>query len=188
MIQCYTSQTQIKANIKELLVIKDAATKLKTNQEAIVSTSDSKNSAKAAGKHNREKRQKNSVSVTCSTYIEEVETVDKVFTQTNLIGTQATIVSQSTIIIKQTVQVCTVTQIVVIKANIQILVKVVIQINILIVQYQKVLKTLTKTTLTLESLNIVTVTLPPNLSVVDATPVPSPTPVPAPAPAPVQQD
>merc|ERR1712106_868232 len=92
MIQCYTSQTQIKANIKELLVIKDAATKLKTNQEAIVSTSDSKNSAKAAGKHNREKRQKNSVSVTCSTYIEEVETVDKVFTQTNLIGTQATIV------------------------------------------------------------------------------------------------
>merc|ERR1712025_667410 len=36
MIQCYTSETQIKANIKELLVIKDAATKLKTNQEFVV--------------------------------------------------------------------------------------------------------------------------------------------------------
>ena len=100
MIQCYTSESQIKANIKELLVIKDAATKLKINQEAVVNSSTSKNSAKAAGKHIREKRQKNSVSVSCATYIEEVETVDKVFTQSNLIGSQATIVSQSTIIIK----------------------------------------------------------------------------------------
>ena len=80
MVQCYTSESQIKANIKELLVIKDAATKLKINQEAVVSSSTSKNSAKAAGKHIREKRQKNSVSVSCSTYITEVETVDKLFT------------------------------------------------------------------------------------------------------------
>ena len=77
MIQCYTSETQIKANIKELLVIKDAATKLKTNQEAVVKSSQTKNSAKEAGRNNREKRQKNAESVTCATYIEEVETVDK---------------------------------------------------------------------------------------------------------------
>merc|ERR1719317_1892706 len=61
MIECYTSETQIKANIKELLVIKDAATKLKTNQEAVVKSSQNKNTAKEAGRHNREKRQKNEV-------------------------------------------------------------------------------------------------------------------------------
>merc|ERR1711915_215883 len=49
MIQCYTSASQIKKNIKELITIKDAATKLKKNQEAVVSSSQSKNSAKEAG-------------------------------------------------------------------------------------------------------------------------------------------
>ena len=39
MVKCYTSVSQIKSNIKELLVIKDAATKLKTNQEAVVNSS-----------------------------------------------------------------------------------------------------------------------------------------------------
>ena len=39
MVQCYTSQSQIKANIKELMIIKDAANKLYQNQQAIVSTS-----------------------------------------------------------------------------------------------------------------------------------------------------
>ena len=67
MIKCYTSAASIKANLKELLKIKDAATKLKTNQEAIVSTSQS------SGR--RVKRQKNSESVTCATYNVQVSTL-----------------------------------------------------------------------------------------------------------------
>ena len=73
MIKCYTSAATIKANLKELLKIKDACTKLKTNQEAIVSTSTS------SGR--RVKRQKNSESVTCSTYITQVSTLNIVSIQ-----------------------------------------------------------------------------------------------------------
>ena len=68
MIKCYTSAATIKANLKELLKIKDSCTKLKTNQEAIVSTSTS------SGR--RVKRQKNSESVTCATYITQVTTLN----------------------------------------------------------------------------------------------------------------
>ena len=67
MIKCYTSAASIKANLKELLKIKDSITKLKTNQEAIVSTSSS------SGR--RVKRQKNSESVTCATYNVQVSTL-----------------------------------------------------------------------------------------------------------------
>ena len=66
MIQCYTSISQIKKNIKELLLIQDAAKKLKTNQQAVVDSSESKNAAKQSGKLSREKRQKNEKSVTCA--------------------------------------------------------------------------------------------------------------------------
>ena len=54
MIKCYTSKTQVQKNIQELLQIKDAATKLKTAQEAVVSSS------KQANGNKRQKRQKNS--------------------------------------------------------------------------------------------------------------------------------
>ena len=70
MIKCYTSAASIKANLKELLKIKDSCTKLKTNQEAIVSTSSSSSK--------RVKRQKNAESVTCSTYITQVTTLNVV--------------------------------------------------------------------------------------------------------------
>ena len=68
MIKCYTSAATIKANLKELLKIKDSCEKLKTNQEAIVKTSSNK----------RVKRQKNSGSVTCATYITQVTVLNVV--------------------------------------------------------------------------------------------------------------
>ena len=68
MIKCYTSAATIKANLKELLKIKDSCEKLKTNQEAIVSTSSNK----------RVKRQKSSESVTCATYITQVTVLNVV--------------------------------------------------------------------------------------------------------------
>ena len=61
MIKCYTSKTQVQKNIQELLQIKDAATKLKTAQEAVVSSS------KQANGNKRQKRQKNSEVVFCQT-------------------------------------------------------------------------------------------------------------------------
>ena len=60
MIKCYTSKTQVQKNIQELLQIKDAATKLKTAQEAVV------DSSKQANSNSRQKRQKNSDIVTCA--------------------------------------------------------------------------------------------------------------------------
>ena len=69
MINCYTSASTIKANVVELLKIKDACTKLKTNQEAVVSTSK---------ESKRQKRGKSSEVVTCSVYITEVETLNTV--------------------------------------------------------------------------------------------------------------
>ena len=53
MVKCYTSASQIEHNIKELLIIKDTATKLITHQEAIVNSSKSINTAKAVGNNFR---------------------------------------------------------------------------------------------------------------------------------------
>merc|ERR1719369_996707 len=117
MIQCYTSASQIKKNIKELMTIKDAATKLKNNQDAIVSSSQSKNSAKEAGLRIREKRQKNEESVTCETYITQVKEVDTYYEKSNLIGEGTTIVTKTNIILKEKVQVCTSVQITEVESN-----------------------------------------------------------------------
>merc|ERR1719244_1932316 len=181
MIQCYTSASQIKKNIKELMTIKDAATKLKNNQDAIVSSSQVKTQQRKAGLRIREKRQKNEESVTCETYITQVKEVDTYYEKSNLIGESTTIVTKTNIILKEKEQVCTSVQITKLKKNIKILVKVIIRITVLIEQYQKVLTTLTKTTLNLDSVQITTVTLPSNLDVVDS---PSQTTAQSPAPSP----
>ena len=67
MINCYTSLTGVKANVKKLLQVQDATTKLKTNQETIANTTS-----------RRVKRQKNTESVTCATYIVQVTTFETV--------------------------------------------------------------------------------------------------------------
>ena len=69
MIKCYTSLTGVKANVKKLLQVQDATTKLKTNQQSIV------NSSSSSG---RVKRQKNTESVTCATYITQTTTYESV--------------------------------------------------------------------------------------------------------------
>ena len=83
MVQCYTSQSQIKANIKELMIIKDAASKLLQNQQAIVSTSQ-RNLGNQLGSK-REKRMKNKNTVTCAFYITEVAAVEKLYASSSLI-------------------------------------------------------------------------------------------------------
>ena len=80
MIKCYTSKTQVEKNIQELLQIKDAASKLKTAQEAVVTSSKQAN----GDSRSRGKRQKNSEVVSCATYITEVETVDKLYLSSSL--------------------------------------------------------------------------------------------------------
>ena len=118
-----------------MLQIKDAATKLKTAQEAVVSSSAKANSKDS---RSRQKRQKNSEVVSCATYITEVETVDKLYLSSSLIGKGTEIVLQSTIIVQKTVTTCTAVQIVSINANIQLLTTVIVQITTVITQYQKV--------------------------------------------------
>ena len=139
MVKCYTSASQITRNIKELLVIKDSATKLITHQEAVVQSSKSINTAKDVEKQNREKRQENSESVTCATYITQVKELNKVFTQSSLIGSQATIVSLTATILKQTVQPCTAAELTVVEENIQVLGAVIKKINDSIVKFQTIL-------------------------------------------------
>ena len=161
MIKCYTSVATIKANLVELLKIKDSCEKLKTNQEAIVSTSQS------SGR--RVKRQKNSESVTCATYIVQVSVLNVVSTNifieflvfmyykpyniqvlqsTSLTGKGTTIVTQSTTIIKESVQTCSSEEIVSIQQNIVILTAVISKVSALIVQYQAVSKVFCKNSLT----------------------------------------
>merc|ERR1719458_615380 len=160
MIKCYTSKTQVEKNIQELLQIKDAASKLKTAQEAVVSSSKQAN----GDSRSRGKRQKNSEVVSCATYITEVETVDKLYLSSSLIGKGEEIVLQSTVIVQQTVTTCTSVQIVSINQNIQLLTTVIVQITTVITQYQKVLSTLTGSTI--DTSQITTMTLPPNAGIV----------------------
>lgn len=68
MINCYTSLAGVKANVKKLLQVQDATTKLKTNQQSLVNASST----------GRVKRQKNTESVTCATYIVQVTTFENV--------------------------------------------------------------------------------------------------------------
>ena len=68
MVGCYTSITGVKANVKKLLEVQDATTKLKTNQENLVS----------ANSRRRSKRQKNTETVTCATYITQITTFETV--------------------------------------------------------------------------------------------------------------
>ena len=142
---CYTSASTIKANVVELLKIKDACTKLKTNQEAVVSTSK---------ESKRQKRGKSSEVVTCSVYITEVETLNtvkfiqiivenlklwiQVLQSSSLIGKGDTIVSQSTTIITQSVLTCSTSEITSINNNIAILTAVIVKVTTLVTQYQKV--------------------------------------------------
>ena len=67
MVGCYTSIAGVKANVKKLLQVQDATTKLKTNQESLVSTNSG-----------RVKRSKNSETVTCATYITQITTFETV--------------------------------------------------------------------------------------------------------------
>ena len=146
MIMCYTSASTIKANVVELLKIKDACTKLKTNQEAVVSTS------KESKRH---KRGKSSEVVTCAVYITEVETLNtvsyfttyittysifffQVLQSSSLLGKGTTIVSQSTTIISQSVLSCSTSEITSINNNIAILTAVIVKVTTLVTQYQKV--------------------------------------------------
>ena len=69
MISCYTSLAGVKANVKKLLQVQDATTKLKTNQESLVNSSTS---------GRRVKRGKNEEAVTCATYITQVTTFENV--------------------------------------------------------------------------------------------------------------
>ena len=67
MVDCYTSTTAVKRNVKKLLEVQDAVTKLKSYQESLVI----ENSRKVR----REKRTKNS---SCATYIQEITSYEKV--------------------------------------------------------------------------------------------------------------
>ena len=67
MIKCYTSSSSVQSNIKELLYIKDASTKVKTVSTSLVSDS-----------RRRVKRQKNTEEVTCAYYITEVQLLNTV--------------------------------------------------------------------------------------------------------------
>ena len=68
MVNCYTSSSSVKSNIEELLYIKDSASKLKTSYQSLIDSQSSR----------RKKRQKNTESVTCSTFITEVEEMNTV--------------------------------------------------------------------------------------------------------------
>merc|ERR1711962_1803161 len=168
MINCYTSEARVKRNIKELLAMKDSANKLITNQEVIVSTSETKSGrwkrfaldSINERELSRQKRQKIEESITCATYIEEIEQVDALFALASLIGNGNSIVTQTLVIVKQTVQVCTTEQVTVIKAHIVQLQAAIVRIVQLIAVYQQVLETLTGTTVAESSLEV-TITLPP---------------------------
>merc|ERR1711962_420666 len=168
MINCYTSEARVKRNIKELLAMKDSANKLIANQEVIVSTSETKSGrwkrfaldSINERELSRQKRQKIEESITCATYIEEIEQVDALFALASLIGNGNSIVTQTLVIVKQTVQVCTTEQVTVIKANIVQLQAAIVRIVQLIAVYQQVLETLTGTTVAESSLEV-TITLPP---------------------------
>ena len=71
MIKCYTSASTIKANVVELTKIQDSCEKLQTALTAVVTSS---GGTTASGR--REKRQKNSESVTCATYITQFTTLN----------------------------------------------------------------------------------------------------------------
>ena len=147
MIKCYTSQDTITSNLKELLQVKDSCTKLKTNQEALVTSS------RAGWKVHR---QKNSDSVTCATYITQVTTLNAVsiilicrhphtffryfqlLQSSSLTGKGSTIVSQSTTLIKETVQTCSSSEVIELQANIVTLVAVIVKVTSLVTHYQKV--------------------------------------------------
>ena len=147
MIKCYTSEDTITSNLKELLQVKDSCTKLKTNQEALVTSS------RAGWKVNR---QKNSDSVTCATYITQVTTLNAVsfilicphphtffryfqlLQSSSLTGKGSTIVSQSTTLIKETVQTCSSSEVIQLQANIVTLVAVIVKVTSLVTHYQKV--------------------------------------------------
>ena len=153
MIKCYTSQTQVEKNIQELLQIQDAAAKLKTALEAVVSASEAANS--------------NGNIVSCATYITEVEKVETLYLSSSLIGNGAEIVAQTTTIVQQSVTACTATQIIRCNQSIQLLTTVIVQITTVITQYQKILVTLTGSTP--DTPQITTITLPDDLGIVNTT-------------------
>ena len=66
-------------------------------------------------------------------------------------------------LVKQSVLACSSTELVQLNLNIQLLVRVIVQITIVITEYQKVLTTLTGTTLD-EGSGVSTITFPPNWS------------------------
>ena len=152
MIKCYTSQTQVEKNIKELLQIQDAASKLKTALEAVVNSSGV---------------QESSTIVSCATYITEVEKVETLYLSSNLIGKGVEIVAQTTTIVQQSVTACTATQIIRCNQSIQLLTTVIVQITTVIIQYQKILITLTGSTP--DTPQITTMTLPDDLGIVNTT-------------------
>ena len=156
MVKCYTSQTQVEKNIEELLQIQDAASKLKTALEAVVSASETANS-----------NGQSSTIVSCATYITEVEKVEMLYLSSNLIGKGAEIVAQTTTIVQQSVTACTATQIIRCNQSIQLLTTVIVQITTVIIQYQKILITLTGSTP--DTPQITTMTLPDDLGIVNAT-------------------
>ena len=151
MVKCYTSQTQVEKNIQELLQIQDAAAKLKTALEAVVSGSE----------------EANSNIVSCATYITEVEKVETLYLSSSLIGNGAEIVAQTTTIVQQSVTACTATQIIRCNQSIQLLTTVIVQITTVITQYQKILVTLTGSTP--DTPQITTITLPDDLGIVNTT-------------------
>ena len=66
MVSCYTSITGVKENVKKLLQVQDATTKLKKNQENKINASTSA--------RQRVKRQ----TLTCASYITKITTIETV--------------------------------------------------------------------------------------------------------------
>ena len=77
----------VKAYIKKLKVIKDDIIKLKASQEAHIQ----RILEIFENPVTKQIEELISISITCDTYIEKVEILDKVLTQTSLLGSQATI-------------------------------------------------------------------------------------------------
>ena len=68
MVNYYTSSSSVKSNIEELLYISDSASKLKTAYQSLISSQSRK----------RQKRQKNTESVTCTYFLTEVTEMNTV--------------------------------------------------------------------------------------------------------------